>query len=363
MEERVYWAGFAAFPGIGPGRFGDLLQTCGSAEKAWVASEKTLQATIGRSLTEKFLHFRSTFSLQEYVQELQKLTISFVTFSEKEYPPSLKEIEKPPFVLFYKGDSSLLDASYRNVAVVGTRMVTEYGREVTRLFTDSLTGAGFTIVSGLALGVDAVAHMTALDTQGKTIAVLGCGIECCYPASNTSLYREILRSGGLIVSEYTLKMSPSRGSFPARNRIIAGLSEAILVTEGGEDSGSIITAMEGLKIGRKIFAVPGPITSRLSQGPYKMIGQGAKLVTSGNEMLKELGLKGLGHPRLSSGRPKGETKEEQVIIAILENESLHFDEIGKKVKIDTVVLGSLLSMMEVKGLIRQTAQGFYTVAT
>lgn len=362
MEEKVYWLGFAAFPGIGPGRFGDLLSVFGSAKKAWAASEKELQTTIGRSLTEKFLPFRKSFSLEGYLRELQTLHISIVTLEDTEYPQSLKEIEKPPLVLFCKGDISLLATSHRKVAVVGTRMITEYGREVTRLFTDSLTRAGFTIVSGLALGVDAVAHMTTLDASGKTIAVLGCGIECCYPASNASLYREIVRSGGLILSEYTLRMNPSRGSFPARNRIIAGLSEAILVTEGGEDSGSIITAMEGLKVGRKIFAVPGPITSRLSQGPYKMIGKGAKLVTSGNEMLAELGIKGARGVR-GEKKVMGDTKEEQRIIALLENESLHFDEIVKKVKIDTVKLGTLLSMMEVKGLIRQTTQGFYAVAT
>jgi DNA processing protein len=385
MSESEYWVGFANFPQVGPVRFGQLLSYFGSAKDAWGATETELtNAGLGRVLPKKFVAFRESFDLNEYFSELETLQIGVMTLLDDIYPVSLKQIEKPPFVLFYKGNLEILkqvqddprshkasegqvgsprlnrgSVKNRFVAVVGTRMVTEYGRVVTKLFASNLSQAGIVVVSGLALGVDAIVHATTIDTGGKTIAVLGCGIACCYPSSNTPLYHEIVRSGGLILSEYSLRMSPSKGSFPARNRIIAGLSEAILVTEGGEDSGSIITAMEGLKYGKKVFAVPGPITSRLSKGPFSLVSQGGILVTSPEEMLEYLGTK------LQRGKVtkiRGETEEEQKILDLLENEPMHFDELVRRVKMQSSKVGVLLSMMEMKGYIVTSSSGKYLLA-
>lgn len=374
MSEKEYWVGFANFPQIGPVRFGQLLNYFGSAESAWKASQTELKnAGLGNVISKKFVAFRESFDFENYFSTLKDLKISFITLLDKEYPDSLKLIEKPPFVLFCKGDMKILNQvqddpstgsgqalQNRKVAVVGTRMVTEYGRVVTKLFTASLAQAGFTVVSGLALGVDALAHETTIDISGKTIAVLGCGIECCYPSSNTPLYREIINSGGLILSEYSLRMSPQKGSFPARNRIIAGLSEAILVTEGGEDSGSIITAMEGLRNNRKVFAVPGPITSRLSKGPFSLLSLGGILVTSPEEMMNELGIMNneLGKKQKIV---KGDTEEEQRVIDMLSNESMNFDELVKKLKMKSSDVGVLLSMMEMKGFIDMMKSGKYFI--
>lgn len=353
--------GFANFPQIGPVRFGQLLSSFGSAELAWEAPQEDLKkAGLGNIVSKKFVEYRKGFDFRKYLEQLRELKISFVTLEDEAYPGTLKQIEKPPFVLFCKGDTTLLNNN-RRVAVVGTRMVTEYGREVTRQFTTSLAHSGITVVSGLALGVDAIAHTTTIDNGGQTIAVLGCGIECCYPSSNTSLYREIINKSGLIVSEYSLRMSPSKGSFPARNRIIAGLSEAILVTEGGEDSGSIITAMEGLKNGKKVFAVPGPITSRLSKGPFSLLSHGGILVTSSEEMIRELGIKNyeLGDKKQLA---KGETKEEQEVIDILSNESMNFDEIVRNLGKNSSEVGILLSMMEMKGYLVCNSSGKYVLS-
>jgi DNA processing protein len=245
------------------------------------------------------------------------------------------------------------------VAIVGTRKITAYGRQVTEMFTQELVDAGCIIVSGLALGVDAVAHKATLDAGGKTIAVLGCGVDCCYPSTNSRLYDEIIEKGGAIVSEYGLGVPPNQGSFPSRNRIIAGLSQGVLVTEGAVDSGSLITANDAFDNNRPVFAVPGPITSTLSKGPYELIQKGGMLVTSGREVLETLKIKSIrGIKGIKS--IKGDTQEEQVIIDLLSEQELDFDEIVKKTKIQSSKVGGLLSMMELKGMIK-SSEGMFSL--
>lgn len=230
-----------------------------------------------------------------------------------------------------------------------------------------LVANGFTIVSGLAIGIDSVAHEEAVEVNGKTIAVLGCGVDCCYPAANQRLYDQIVNGRGSIVSEFPLSATPTIGSFPSRNRIIAGLSLGVLVTEGAEDSGALITADYAFKFGRLVFAVPGPITSGLSKGPHKLIEKGAKLVTSGEDIIQGLGLrvKGKRPPSSAKGglrRAKGETKEEEKILKILENEDLHVDEIVRRSGLSTSEIGSLLSMMMIKGMVREVGGGVFGIS-
>lgn len=362
MTERDFYLGFSLFSGIGVVRFNALLKHFGSAKDAWQAPRSHLAELVGENLAEKFEDFRNEFSINEYLQKLKRAKVSFVTLSDDEYPSLLKQTSRSPFVLFVKGNLSCLnDLNHLSaISVVGTRKITSYGREVTELFTSELVAQGFTIVSGLALGVDAVAHQSTIDSKGSTIAVLGCGVDCCVPLENQSLYEEILDSGGCIISELPLGHPPSKGSFPSRNRIVAGLSVGVLVTEGAEDSGSIITADYALKYNRKVFAVPGPITSGLSKGPYKLIQQGAKLVINSDDILKELNIKSSKGDR-GAKRAKGETKDEEKILNILQNEGLHFDEIARKSGIDSAKLGSLLSIMEVKGIIKSGEFGKFFV--
>jgi DNA processing protein len=337
-----------------------------------------------------------------------------LTLKDENYPQLLKEIKNPPFVLYGRGNREILSDSFcslndslkpdgntrvaqeratnntavklnysgmrrtvksafrektrldnyssNTIAIVGARKTTQYGREVTKLLASELALAGFTIVSGLALGVDAVSHMTALENSGKTIAVLGCGVDCCNPGENQNIYDEILKSGNCIVSEFPLGMRPTLWSFPARNRIIAGLSQAVLVTEGAEDSGSLITAEFALKFSRQVFAVPGPITSSMSKEPYKLISRGAKLVTTADDILKELKAQNSNvKTKTQISKRKGETKEEDLIIKLLENEPLHFDEIVRRTKLKSSNLSSILSMMEIKGLINSASGGFWQI--
>jgi len=360
-DEGIYWLSFSVFPGIGPSKFSLLLKHFGSAKNAWEASNPDFKKILGESLALKFDKFRNEFDPFEYARKLKEKDVWFLTLDDKNYPMLLGKITNPPFVLYGKGKLDFLNE--KAIGVVGTRRTTQYGREVTRLLTSELIAAGFTIVSGLAIGIDAVSHRTAIENGGKTIAVLGCGVDCCNPSTNQFLYNSIIQSDSCIVSEVPLGNAPTRGLFPARNRIIAGLSLGVLVTEGAEDSGSLITADYAFKNNRKVFAVPGPITSSLSKGPYKLLKKGARLVTRIEDILEELGIDS--RPRVKNKDlriKKGETKEEKKILEVLENEDLYFDEIVKKTGISSQILGSTLSMMEVKGIIKNLGS-LYSIST
>lgn len=360
MNERFYWLGFSAFPGIGPIKFQALIKHFGSAKDSWFAKQTDLKSVLGQVLTAKFEKFRNQFSIKDYADKVRSKKASFLILTDKEYPKLLKEIPNPPFVIYILSNLRNLSDPEKTIAVVGTRKITQYGRDVTTLLTEELVNAGFTIVSGLAFGVDSVAHQTAVEAGGLTIAVLGCGVDCCYPSSNQPLYNSIVEKGGAIVSEFPLGQPPQKGSFPSRNRIIAGLSLGVLVTEGAEDSGALITADYALKFKRKVFAVPGPITSSLSRGPHKLLSKGAKLVVRVEDIISELGITG-STSTTGTTRRKGETKEEEKILEILENEARHFDEIVRVLKMDSAKVGSILSIMEIKGLVRSSDNGTFSI--
>ncbi len=289
-EETTCWVGFSVFPGIGPVRFKLLRTYFGSAKAAWNASPATLKKIkLGERLTDNFVDFRKQFDIDAYLRQLEKLHVSVLTLKSPKYPRLLKEIPDAPFLLYVRGKNTGTPINMeRTIGVVGTRHVTPYGVEVTKKLVRELVAKGFTIVSGMAFGVDAVAHQAAIDAGGKTIAVLGCGIDIIAPSSNARLYWAIARGGGAIVSEMPLGLRPSKGMFPARNRIISGLSLGVVVTEGASDSGSLITARNAGEQGREVFAVPGPITNVLSRGPSKLLKNGAKLVESAEDILEEL---------------------------------------------------------------------------
>jgi len=278
-DEKRYWVAFSVFPGIGPVRFRLLLEHFGSAKKAWEAP-----------LSDKFIHFRKTFDIDEYLEKLEHLHVSVLTLNDPKYPKLLKEISDPPFLLYIRGKNTGEPINLdQTIAVVGTRNITRYGEEVTRKIVKGLVANGFTIVSGMAYGVDAVAHQTAIDSGGKTIAVLGCGIDIIAPEGNARLYRGIGEEGhGAIVSEMPLGLRPDKGMFVARNRIISGLSLGVVVTEGAGDSGALITARNAGEQGREVFAVPGPITSTYSRAPAQLIKKGATLVETVEDILDEI---------------------------------------------------------------------------
>lgn len=355
MIERDYYLAFSNFSGIGPVKFKKILGEFGSAKKAWSTDADEFGEVAGKSLGKKLHAFRNKFDIGDYKNQLKKQKIDFVTYKDKEYPELLKNIPTAPFVLYLKGNEKLLTEK-NLISIVGTRHITQYGREITKMFAGKLAESGLAIVSGMAYGVDGVAHKACLDVGGKTIAVLGNGVDLPYPRENTKLYEEILDNKGLIISEFPPGTPPSIGSFPSRNRIVAGLSIAVLVTEGASDSGSLITANHGLEYCRKVFAVPGPVTSSLSAAPLRLIEKGAKLVVSPEDIIKELGIKN--HESGGKKSYAGLSKEEEKVIKILENESLSFDEIVRSLKLDSAKTASILTMMEIKGIIKNTEGGY-----
>lgn len=290
MSDLPFTLAFNVFPGIGPVRFKLLYEYFGSAEQAWNAStQDLLQVGLSQALVSRFQAFKNNFSIDQYLQILEKKHIRVVSFQDSTYPFRLKEIPDAPYILYVYGEAPLsLLSEIKLIGVVGTRMITNYGREVTQNLVRGLVKAGYGVVSGLALGVDTVVHETTLANQGKTIAVLGCGVDLIAPASNAWLYYRIVEYGGLIISEMPIQHRPEKKLFPVRNRIISGLSIGIVVTEGAEKSGSLITASYAAMQGREVFAVPGPITSLQSKGTAALIKNGATLVESVDDILINL---------------------------------------------------------------------------
>ncbi|MBI5620388.1 DNA-protecting protein DprA [Candidatus Gottesmanbacteria bacterium] len=366
-EEKKYWVAFSVFPGIGPVRFKLLYDYFGSAQAAWMADSKELRAIhLGNTLTDQFLTFRKIFPIEEYLMKLASLRVHVLTRDDPRYPKRLKEIPDAPFLLYVKskpGQEKLhLD---RTIAVVGTRKITKYGEQVTRTIVQGLVAYGFTIVSGMAYGVDAVAHQTAIDTGGKTIAVLGCGIDIIAPPSNAKLYREIGQEGsGAIVSEMPLGLRPNKGLFPARNRIISGLSMGVVVTEGADDSGALITARNATEQGRDVFAVPGPITSPYSTGPASLIKKGAKLVERVEDILEELNINttnSTNQATTTKAQYRGDTKEEQMILDYLGNEPMHIDEIVRRSGLTPSMVAATITILEMKHVIRDYGEKTYGI--
>ncbi len=354
MDERFFWLGFAVFSGIGPKRFALLSDFFGSARAAWEASEADLyHAGIGEATTKQFVCFKQKFDITAYCDQLEQKHVGFVTLMDDDFPVRLREVKNCPYVLFYRGNIASLHYP-QAMAIVGTRTITDYGRSVTEQVTTSLVAAGYHIVSGLAYGVDATAHRQTIALQGITVAVLGCGIDCCSPRENQGLYDQIIASGGVIVSESGLGVIPTRGSFPARNRIIAGLSQGVVVTEGSSGSGALYTAEAAFAINRPVFAVPGPITSSLSKGPFSLLGKGGLLVTSADDILHHLGQQ---EAMTKKQLLQGDSPEEQAIIDALQYEALYPDELARKLAVDAAELGGLLTILEMKRIVKRTSIG------
>jgi DNA processing protein len=249
------------------------------------------------------------------------------------------------------------------IAVVGTRKITGYGMAVTRKITEGLVINNMTIVSGMAYGVDTVAHETAIKNQGKTIAVLGCGVDIIHPVSNTRLYWQIIKENGLVISEFPPGQMATKGLFPARNRIISGLCLGVVITEGTIKSGALITARNAAEQGREVFAVPGPITSDLSDGPTMLLKHGAKLVTQVQDVLEELKINSKSEYRNPKKIPNSNyqslSKEEKIIIELLTRESLHFDDLVRESGLLSSTVGSLLTELEMKNIINKHNDGKY----
>ena len=309
--------------------------------------------------SDKYLTMKRTFSsdyLRESIKKLKADGVNVATQLNPLYPELLKQPEVcAPFAFYYKGNLELLNTNC--IAVVGTRSVSSYGRRMTEKFTKSLVENGFTIVSGLATGVDGIAHEVALDNNGKTIAVLGSGHNYVNPVSHTELYNRILENDGLIISEYKPDVNATKFTFPERNRIISGLCKGVLVVEAGEKSGSLITANFALEQGRDVFAVPGNLDSSRSVGTNNLIYSGATMVRSGEDICSHYGI--------SSNQKKNKNidtldSEEKKVYEILQDET-SFDDLIEQTGILPQNLSVILVKLEMEGLIKRTSMDNYLI--
>lgn len=351
-KEDLYCLGFS-LSNLGPKRFVALLNKFGSSEIAWGGTKAEYKELgIKDKGLETFDEFRSNFDIDIYISKLQKEGVDFISYRNKRYPKDLKKLENPPIGLFCKGNTTLLSEPLK-IAVVGTRKMTMYGKSVTEGLSGEMVVNGVCIISGLALGIDATAHRAAIFNQGKTIAVLACGVDCCNPSENYSLYKKIIEEEGCVVSEYPLSCPPNKGTFLARNRIIAALSDGVLVTEAAIGSGSLVTADWGLKLGRKVFAVPGPINSQMAAGSLKLLKQGARVVTEAGDILEEFKIQ-KSKVKITNKKLKNLNSEEKKIVALLESEELTIDEISKKTRLPVTKLFVSMSNLELKGILKNT---------
>ena len=357
MTEREYLVALSSYLYFGPARIKLLIDYFGSAKSAYKAEQKSL-ISIGLKVERvaDFIRYRNEFELKSYIDRLKKLKINFLTIKDADYPHNLVDLDSAPPVLYIKGNLEPSDSN--SVAIVGTRKMTFYGKEVTEKFTKELSNLGITIVSGLALGVDACAHKACLDEEGRTIAVLASGLDIITPGGNTALAKRIVEGRGALVSEYPLGHPPLRTNFASRNRIISGLSRAVLVIEGARASGTLLTASSAAEQGRPVFAVPGQITSPMSAAPLFLIANGAKMATSVKDILEELNMElSVNHEKMENIMPR--TKEEQSLSKIITNEPVHLDEIVRISGLNVADISARLTIMELKGLVRNLGGGIY----
>ncbi|MDD5031651.1 MAG: DNA-processing protein DprA [Patescibacteria group bacterium] len=366
MENLKYWVALNNFQKFGPIRFKKLLKHFlakdAGLENAFRADiSELMKAGIEENIAEEFSAAKREINPDQLIARIAEEDIKVMTIADKSYPALLGEIYNPPSLIYYKGEFDLKDDF--TLAVVGTRKFTNYGQQVTDHIVRDLAKNGLTIVSGLALGIDSLAHLATLETGGKTIAVLGSGLDKknIYPSQNRYLAEKIIASGGAIISELPLGTPPLRHNFPQRNRLISGLSLGTLVIEAGEKSGALITAAYALEQNREVFAVPGSINSLVSAGPNKLIKEGAKVVTSAADVIETLNLtQATAYIDTKKIMPEGEN--EKKIIALLSFEPIHIDELVRASGLDTAAANSTLVIMEMKGMIKNLGGMYYILA-
>lgn len=359
MTEKDYWICFSTFVPIGPQRFKLLVDFFGSAKSAWNAPlSKYREIGFSEKLSSSFGKHKKTFNFEDYKNKMEKHKVSVVTLEDQEYPERLKTITDAPSLLYVRGKSvqgqalnSLSELADVSIAVVGTRKMTSYGKDVTQQLVSGLVNSGMTIVSGLALGIDSIAHISSIENNGKTIAVLGNGLDTIYPSSNLGLAHTILDHGGLIISEFPLGFPAMPHNFPIRNRIVSGMSLAVLVIEGTEKSGTLLTASNAAAQGRDVFAVPGQITSYASAAPHYLLKNGAKLVSRVEDILEELDVKTKNKNHKAKSVLPGSPGEEKIVNALAQEE-LDFDNLARIVGLPTHEILSLLTLMELKGMVK-----------
>lgn len=349
-DTRGYWLGFSLVRGIGPARIRALLDAFGDVESAWNASPAELRRVgLGPTLVDSLSESRARINLETELDRIDQAGFTLLTWEDPKYPERLLEIDAPPPVIFVRGTIEYEDRWA--VAIVGTRGATGYGKDVAREVAMMLARNGVTVVSGLARGVDSVAHRAALDAGGRTLAVLGSGVDYIYPPEHRQLAERIAESGA-VLSDYPLGTRPEPGNFPPRNRIISGLALVVVIVEAGESSGALITAEFAADQGREVFSVPGSIFSPVSRGTNRLIHTGARPLLAPEDVLEALNLDVMARQEtVSEALPEDET--ERHVLQALAGEPLHVDELGAICGLPVSQISASLAMLELKGRVRQ----------
>jgi len=350
MDDKRFWLGFTLVKGIGAVRLQTLLDAFGSLESAWNASPfELVSAGLNPKLAERLVAARQTVNLEETLQRVLASGIQILTWQDEAYPSRLKQIDQPPPVLYLRGN--LLPEDDWAVAIVGTRAVTPYGRQATEELADTLARNGITVVSGLARGVDAIAHTAALKAGGRTLAVLGSGVDKIYPPEHRSL-AEKMTAQGAILSDYAPGTPPDSVNFPPRNRIISALARAVVVIEAADTSGALITAEFAAGQGREVFALPGSIYAPQSRGTNRLVAKGAHPYLSPTDLLTALDLEN-NVERRQVRQTLPADPVEAALWNLLGAQPLHVDEIRLRSGLPIEQVSAALTMMELKGLARQ----------
>jgi len=356
-----YLVALSTFPKFGPVRLRKLKVRFPSWQAAFFAGpDELIRAGIDEKIALEFIAHRKNTSPDGLMETIQKENVRLAALDDACYPVLLKEIPDPPMLLYYRGE--LRDEDKFSLAVVGARKFSPYGRQVAEQFVKELVPFRIVIVSGLALGIDAIAHQAAVLAGGRTIGVLGSGVdkESIYPVANRQLSDKIIASGGCVISEFPLGTEAMPFNFPQRNRIIAGLTKGTLVIEAGEKSGALITARFALDFNREVFSVPGSIYSPVSAGTNELIKQGAMPVKNGVEIIEALDLTRVSlYIKTKSIVP--ETKEEERLLSFLSKEATHINELIRVSGLPTPTVTSTLTIMEMKGMIKNLGGMEYIV--
>jgi DNA processing protein len=357
IDERLAVWALAGINGIGPAGFLTLIEKFGSAVAVFEASVNDFisSETANLNMAQKIAASKNWDEIQKKFDTSIPEGASFVAITEAEYPSKLRNIANPPIYFYYKGKLDIFENP--TLAVVGSRQPTDYGRRITTRLVSELAAAGVVIISGLAYGVDGMAHQTTLEAGGITAAVFGCGLDIVYPAGHRSLAQRIIEKGCLI-SEFPKGTKPEKFNFPVRNRIVAGLSDGVLVIEAGSKSGALVTANLALDQGRDVLAVPGSLDNELSFGPNSLIKQGAITITSADDIFSNFNW----HKSIVSLEKSYDlsqlSKDETIIFNLLSIQPIHLDEIGRKVSLGPGKIAEALLNLELKGFILRKPGNF-----
>jgi len=353
VSDIRYWIGLSLVPDIGPITAKQLISHVGTPEHVFSLDMHGLLSVQGMTKTraENIANFSGWDNVEKQVTVLEQKGISVVCYGDPGYPQVLQEIPDAPVVIYMRGSYQPDDRF--GIAVVGSRTYSPYGEAVTQKISGELAASGFTVISGMARGIDTFAHRSALASGGRTIAVLGSGIDVCYPSGNKGLMEKIVVSG-CVMSEFPPGTPPNRENFPRRNRLISGLSMGVLVVEAAEGSGSLITASIALEQNREVFAVPGNITAKNSAGTNLLIRQGAKIVLRTGDIIEELAPVLKGFIRNETIRNVELSSDEQKICTCLSGEPKHIDDLVREIGLPVHRILDILLSLELKGVIRQS---------